>query len=131
MLFGPLLSLGASGDIGDGIQFVCGKYVRKKPREKVEDEEEQKPQNLWFGHAIAYWNDNLTPCVKVSWQSFARAVNSDVKCSSKIGVVTGYNLWIMFFTKFKDKGRWPDFPEPPGYNRCLTPPGGWPAYPPV
>lgn len=129
-VFGPCLSLAASGDIGKGVQFVCGKFARKKPRRVAEATAGEKFQQEQFCEAAFYWSYYLSTCVKSEWTAFAYWVGTDVKCSSTVGMLTGYNLWVKMFLKFRKYGHWLEFPEPPGYSRCPAPPGGWPRYAP-
>lgn len=123
-VFGPLLSLGASGDLAKSIQFICGHFLRKKPRRTDKPSVSQDDQRFKFKQGLMIWRGDgylfskyeegeLSWATKQRWKTFAKVVKTSADCSSVAGEVTGYNLWMLYWLKFGEGG-WDPYPDPPG-----------------
>lgn len=118
-VFGPLLSISASGDFGNSIQFVCGHFMRSKWHGEVKSTPDRDKQRLKFKEGVRIWGNELTDYVKKRWKEFTDIAMASKYCTASYGKVNGYNMWMFFWLKFGENG-WYGYPLPPP-SRTLMP----------
>ena len=114
-VFGPLLSISASGNFGNSLRYVCGHFVSKSSHGEVKSTPDREKQRLKFKLGIQTWSNDLTEYVKKSWSEFTKCAFASEYCTAAYGKVSGYNMWMYFWLKFGENG-WEGYPLPPPYT---------------
>ena len=109
---GPLLSLSASGTIGDVITFVCGHYVRKAEGKKFADPSaaQSNNQNKWKAGCVVW---QALAGNKDLWKALVEAVQQSGQCPARESYeLNGFQLFMSFYMDLGPDG-WPNYPLPP------------------
>jgi hypothetical protein len=109
---GPLFSNAASGDFAKTIQFVCGHFVRQKPKVNDPKTLEQSRQREKFLEGAEVWLTELSEHNKTQWHLFKEVVSTKDACIKAKMYMTGYNCWMLYWLRFGRDG-WPNYPQPP------------------
>ena len=108
----PFWSLKAAGDFADVLQFVCGHYVREKPRVPKIRTSKQNVQRLKFKDASDKWSKLLDLMTKVHWTEYVEFLSQLPECESMDFLMSGYDMWMSYYLQYGDGG-WDNYPEPP------------------
>lgn len=108
----PLFSLSASGDLGATIQYVCGQFVRMKPKEAVPPTDTQKGIRNNFFVGANKWKSELSWATKKKWFAFKKMLRQQDECVGASVLMNGYNLWMSYWLKAGEDG-WKNYPDPP------------------
>lgn len=108
----PFFSLKAAGDFGQILQYMCGHFVRLKPRAPEIRTPGQDTQRKKFKEGADKWTEDLTPENKVHWKEYQEFLSQLPQCQHFSFGLNGYDLWMSYFL---DKGvdGWPNYPDPP------------------
>jgi hypothetical protein len=108
----PLLSLDASGMIGDTLEYKCGARVTSKKRSNPgKNNEDFNAQQLLFKEAVAAWN-GLDPSVKRRWRDGGWWLPPAHIGHGVEVYINGYQCWMSYYLKFGLNG-WESYPNPP------------------
>jgi len=111
-VFGPALSLAATGTLADTINFVCGKYARRALGVKFNwTYGRQENASRWV-IGCGWWS-SLEEWEKLEWKNFVSWITWD-GCKGMIGTwwTNGFQCFMMFWMNFGYNG-WDKFPLPP------------------
>ena len=108
----PLFSLSASGDLGATIQYVCGKFVRMKPKGKPPRTSSQEVIRNSFFVGANKWKVELSWDTKKKWFGFSKMLRQQDECVEASVLMNGYNLWMSYWLK-AGEGGWNNYPNPP------------------
>lgn len=108
----PLFSNSASGELAGAIQFVCGNFLREKPRITFSNSESQQIYKTKFKEAADLWSNTLTKYEKDLWRDFKEIARTSDRCVGMPFMKSGYNMWMQFYLKFGADG-WTGYPRPP------------------
>ena len=111
-VFGPALSIAATGDLGGSLNFSCGKTVRKKRTEAPKQTPALKVVNDNFKAAANDWpaySDELVG----EWRDFWKWHIKKSKCDIVTEIpLNGYKAFMKYYLKLGSSG-WPNYPHPP------------------
>ncbi len=108
----PLMSVAASGNFAQTIQFICGRFVRGIPAAPSDRTTNQEVQNEKFLEGATTWTNILSFATKNKWRSFVKIVKQQPQCVETTLPISGYNLWQLYYVKFGPEG-WEEYPDPP------------------
>ena len=108
----PLMSLAASGDFAGTIQFVCGSFARMKPRTSDRESDAQVAEREKFLAGARKWSLDLSNETKKLWSVFRKIMVTNDECIRFTYIMTGYNVWMLYWLKFGEGG-WVNYPNPP------------------
>jgi hypothetical protein len=106
----PMLSLRASGTIGNAITFVCGQFAKRHEGSAGSGQKGNPVQMAKFSAGAAMWKSFSTG-IKNLWNDFYKTLLSSGKCVSVTYDLSGYDMFMLYWLKFGDHG-WPDYPNP-------------------
>ena len=108
----PFWSLKAAGDFASVLQYVCGHYVRSKPRVPTLRTTKQNVQRVKFKDASDKWSKILDIATKVHWKEYQEFMSQFPECEAMDFMSSGYDIWMSYYLKYGDGG-WDNYPEPP------------------
>jgi len=108
----PFFSLKAAGDFGQVLQYMCGHFVKTKPRVPVLRTTKQDVQRKKFTKGAEVWSEEIEPVVREHWKEYQEFLSQLPQCEHFTFGLTGYDLWMSYFLK-KGEGGWTNYPEPP------------------
>lgn len=108
----PFWSLKAAGDFGAVLQYVCGHFVRAKPRVPKIRTTKQDVQRTKFKEGSDKWSELLDIATKEHWAEYVEFLSQLPECEAMSFGVNGYDIWMSYYLKYGDGG-WDNYPEPP------------------
>ena len=108
----PFWSLKAAGDFGAVLQFMCGHFVKAKPRVPKIRTSKQDVQREKFKEGSEEWSLMLSLLNKKHWREYIEFLSQLPKCEGYSFGINGYDLWMSYFLKY-GKGGWKNYPDPP------------------
>jgi hypothetical protein len=108
----PFWSLKAAGDFGQVLQYMCGHFVKAKPRKIEMRTSKQDVQRTKFSKGAKKWSKDLSPENREHWQEYQEFLSQLPECEAFSFGLFGYDLWMSYFLKYGEGG-WPGYPDPP------------------
>ena len=108
----PFWSLKAAGDFAQILQFMCGSFVRSKPRAPEIRTPKQDIQRTKFKQGAQKWSEVLDPLNREHWKEYVEFLSQLPECASFTFGVNGYDMWMSYYLKYGDGG-WDNYPDPP------------------
>jgi len=108
----PFWSLKAAGDFGQVLQYMCGHFVKAKPRVIKITTPAQRTQRTKFAQGAKKWSEDLSVENKEHWKEYEKFLSQLPECAHFTFGIFGYDLWMSYFLKYGDGG-WSNYPDPP------------------
>ena len=108
----PFFSLKASGDFAAILQYMCGHYVKMKPRVPEVRTPKQDVQRKKFSEGAETWSEELEPVVREHWKEYQEFLSQLPQCAHFTFGLNGYDLWMSYFLNYGVDG-WKNYPDPP------------------
>lgn len=108
----PFFSLKAAGDFGAVLQYMCGHFVKAKPRVPKIRTPAQAVQRTKFSTGAQKWSEELEPEVKEHWNEYQEFISQLPQCEAFSFGIGGYDMWMSYFLKKGEDG-WENYPDPP------------------
>ena len=112
VVVGPLLSVDASGMIGDTLEFKCGGVACQKKRKSpgLENDEFNNQQKR-FRLGTFVWM-SLEVWQKQEWRNTGWWLEGKLTPHGQNVWIDGYQAFMSYFLRFGEYG-WPGYPLPP------------------
>jgi hypothetical protein len=111
-VFAPLLSIAATGDIGDSLNFSCGETVRKKKTVAPKETPARKVVNETWKAGCDAWSANGDLFFRL-WDAFWKWHMVETKCDiPKDTPLHGFKAFMKYYIKLGVDG-WTNYPDPP------------------
>jgi len=110
----PFWSLKAAGDFGSVLQYMCGHFVRAKPRVPKIRTSSQSVQRNKFKEASVHWSESLEFLTKAHWREYLEFLSQLPECEGFSFGLNGYDMWMSYYLQYGEGG-WDNYPEPPDY----------------